>query len=549
DTFVTFSVDGNAAGYPLATYDVASEALGLDGAAGADVFANAVAIPALGGAAAACGGQPNRLLIDGDGVLGGSGGPARLEAPGMGLDESPSGPPGTAGRDDLAFLDMSDSIVVDSDLDGAPEGNIFFSEPGSAVISVKPGAGAVSVYASATDLGLQSGDDVDALAVYHTGSSLTLAGSANDIVVFSLTADSPSLAGALPLQQGCGLTGAGTEGDLWVKQSGSTVAAYLSAEQLGLCTTRSYGLCNPYSPSGNDNVDAIDLLTASGVDLEGDGIDDAVDPDDNRNGIGDSQDPCLNDPDSDCVTVGDNCSSVFNPEQENSDTGSDPPVFGYLGTIDNGPGVTAVDDTVPNGDALGDLCDADRDNDGLADVDENPLANCGTFNGIPASHANPAFGDNTNDDDGNGDPAPTMGTDAGDNGASWDTDNDGVLDGYECLRGSNPRDRLSKPGALGDDGADTDGDGLLNGWERRGWGTNHTLVDSDGDGRGDCKEALDLDGNGNVNSSGDFLAMTNAVFHYAGTTLDYDLDRNGTVNSTGDVMVMSQRVFGGSPCL
>ena len=34
-----------------------------------------------------------------------------------------------------------------------------------------------------------------------------------------------------------------------------------------------------------------------------------------------------------------------------------------------------------------------------------------------------------------------MGTDAADNGPSWDTDGDGVPDGVECALGHNPRDR------------------------------------------------------------------------------------------------------------
>jgi hypothetical protein len=76
---------------------------------------------------------------------------------------------------------------------------------------------------------------------------------------------------------------------------------------------------------------------------------------------------------------------------------------------------------------------------------------------------------------------------------SWDTDNDGVLDGYERAHASNPRDVASKSSTLADDGADDDGDGLLNGWERRGWGTDPHVVDTDGDGAGDCQEAVDVD--------------------------------------------------------
>jgi hypothetical protein len=224
------------------------------------------------------------------------------------------------------------------------------------------------------------------------------------------------------------------------------------------------------------------------------------------------------------------------------------PPAGDTGTIDNGPGVVPVDDTVGNGDGMGDACDPDLDNDGLANTDEEPLASCGAFNGVLSGHPSPIGGDVTNDDDGDGDPAPAMGTDAGDDGPSWDTDNDGSRDGYECVRGTNPRSAASKPGPLADDNMDTDGDGLKNGWERRGWGTDHTMVNTDGDALNDCHEVADVDGNGLVNSTGDFIAYANAFFKFTGKTWDFDMDKNGLLNTTGDFVAMAGFVFTG-PCL
>ncbi len=253
-------------------------------------------------------------------------------------------------------------------------------------------------------------------------------------------------------------------------------------------------------------------------------------------------------PDADGDGVGDatdDCPSVYNPGQVNADN-----------EVDNGPGVTPRDTTIANAaaDGEGDACetDGDIDNDGLPDSqDTEPLGAgiCAAFAGSSDGHPNPAGGDITNDDNGNGVPAPPMSSDTADNGSSWDTDNDGVLDGYECTRGTNPRDRFSKPPALGDDGGDADGDGLLNGWERRGWGTNPAGVDSDGDGKGDCKEALDVDGNGVVNSTGDFIAYADALLHSAGKTEDFDLDKSGQANSTGDLVFAAQRILQGVPCL
>lgn len=62
----------------------------------------------------------------------------------------------------------------------------------------------------------------------------------------------------------------------------------------------------------------------------------------------------------------------------------------------------------------------------------------------------------TNDDDHDGDPASPMGTDSADNDPSWDTDNHGFLDGYECAHASNPRDPASRPAVLSNDNADNE---------------------------------------------------------------------------------------------
>ena len=197
--------------------------------------------------------------------------------------------------------------------------------------------------------------------------------------------------------------------------------------------------------------------------------------------------------------------------------------------IGNGRGISGNDSTDPN------LIIGDCDNDGLSNADELSGAACGGIVTDPGP-------DITYDDDNDGDPSlgSLGGTDASDDPAAWDTDGDAVRDGFECAHGFDPTDPMSKPTAEQCGGTgDTDGDGLLDAWENCKWGTNPAVVDTDGDGRGDCKEAADVDGNGVVNFVGD-------VIYYAQATLlspalfgkdgDFDIDGNNLVNFVGDVI-------------
>jgi len=240
------------------------------------------------------------------------------------------------------------------------------------------------------------------------------------------------------------------------------------------------------------------------------------------------------------VDAADNCPSDNNPLQENHDSGPVPP-FGNIGTIDNGTGIGPNDTTIPNGDAAGDPCDPDRDNDGLPDSqDTEPLSGAGICGILVTSdgHPNPAGGDVTNDDNGNGVPAPA---DGADNGPSWDTDNDGVLDGVECLLGSDPRSSGLKPSTTACGGAtDADHDGLPASAERCKWGTSDTSADTDGDGKKDCVEANDTDGNGNANFTGDTINSAKAANNIIGKTMDFDLDGSGNVSFTGDTILSAK---------
>ncbi len=236
--------------------------------------------------------------------------------------------------------------------------------------------------------------------------------------------------------------------------------------------------------------------------------------------------------------VTDNCPLVSNPSQVNTDN-----------EIDNGPGIPPADTTVPNAapDTDGDACetDGDADNDGLPDaVDTEPLsiASCGgLYVGATDGHPNPAGGDITNDDNGNGNPALPMGSDGADNGPAWDTDNDGMLDGVECALGFNPRDGSSKPSnAVCGGSTDADNDGLPAYLEVCKYGTLDTSLDRDSDGKKDCTEAADVDGNSVVNFPGDTTNVSKAANNIIGKTMDFDLDGNGVVNFPGDAIISAK---------
>jgi hypothetical protein len=221
-------------------------------------------------------------------------------------------------------------------------------------------------------------------------------------------------------------------------------------------------------------------------------------------------------------SVVDNCPLVSNPGQENTDGG--PPPSG-TGAIGNGTGIAGDDATIPNGDSIGDACDPDIDNDGIP-------------NGTDSDQG----GDITYDDNANGDPCVPLGTDGDDDGPSWDSDCNGVRDGMEgsCPLTTNPN---------GDD----DGDGLKNSWEVCKWGTDPTKVETDGDGIGDCIEAVDTDGNGVIDFGSDTLNSARATLldpAAFGKDGDFDLDGNNVVAGDfgADTLTVARMSLGILPC-
>ena len=330
----------------------------------------------------------------------------------------------------------------------------------------------------------------------------------------------------------------------------------LSAGQETFFRTQNYDQPTTALPLNQEND--VDKDTKNGVDdwdSDGDGLNDACEVltlgssptnrDQNGNGILDGAEfncngkptelpggqagpipPLVKDVDSDGVdNATDNCVNVANGPAGGPNNQTNTP----LGSIDNGPGVpigdstcATNDNTVPMEDKLGDACDDDRDNDLLPDAAEIAL---GTDRGTPTL-------DTSYDDGCNG-----IMLDGSDDGPSWDTDGDTVLDGVEVNLGTDPMLKTSKPTwPVADTTGDNDNDKLTDGVEVLGWGTSPASTDSDGDGKSDCKEIGDNDGNGSVSTS-DLLNEARAALVASPATKsgDMDIDKNGAV-TTSDVI-------------
>ena len=249
--------------------------------------------------------------------------------------------------------------------------------------------------------------------------------------------------------------------------------------------------CPAISNSNQDDLDNDTVGDSCDADRDGDQVDNTLDvfPDDptesadnDLDGTGDNTDPdddndgmsdvfellyglntldgsdASGDGDSDGVTNLEEFGLGTNPNISNNtviDTDSD----GIIDVLDNCPLNSNVSQLDSDFDGQGDICDLDRDNDGVANsIDEFP--------------------DDVNE---------SVDTDADGTGNNADTDDDedGMTDAFELLYGLNPLD-------ASDAGGDADGDGVTNIDEFNN-GTNPLLdnadlSDSDGDGTRDVED-------------------------------------------------------------
>jgi glucose/arabinose dehydrogenase len=222
------------------------------------------------------------------------------------------------------------------------------------------------------------------------------------------------------------------------------------------------------------------------------------------------------------VDPDDNCVSIPNPGQENSD-----------GTIDLSPPKAYDDVTRANSDVFGDACDADDDNDGIADTDEGvfPAPGCGAATAATSVTLADTDGDRAYDraecvlgyDPANAAsvPPPSIAPDA---------DNDGLPNGVEATLGSNANN------------ADTDGDALRDGLEFRHYNTLTTASNTDGDVCGDAREVASINADTSVNVID--LSQVASTFGPAGSPnylVNMDTNKDGTVNVL-DLSFVAQRL-------
>lgn len=276
----------------------------------------------------------------------------------------------------------------------------------------------------------------------------------------------------------------------------------------------------PVEPSPTDDPGPTDVPPPS--DRDGDGCPDATDtfPDDKTE--------CV---DSDSDGVGDNGDVFPNDPDETVDTDKD----GVGNNRDNCDDVSNVDQKDQDGDKLGDVCDPDRDGDGVVNTSD-------LFPDDPAESKD-------SDGDGVGDNADAFPLDASE---TVDTDSDGVGDnGDNCATTPNQDQKDLDKDKLGDVcDADRDGDGVVNTSDRFPDDVNESK-DSDNDGVGDNADVFPTDPNETKDSDSDGVGDNGDNCPGVGNTQQDDLDNDDKgdacdTDADGDDFISSG--FGGDDC-
>jgi hypothetical protein len=345
-------------------------------------------------------------------------------------------------------------------------------------------------------------------AVFHSGSYETNISPFN-YTSYYLDDATPSGSSGNPEFQCTGDTGPGTAygfSGAWINQIVPNTDPALNATNY-MTTTRTMYYRSPYATTVDALAAATSLQAQATTPL-------VATPAPWPGGAGDA--------DFDGVADGaDNCPTTANAGQQNNDRNF----------IDLPPSKPFDDLTAIDSDTLGDACDNDDDNDGIADNVEVP--------GPPCASASAAT-----------------------NATVADTDGDRRLDGAECLLGSDPANASSVPASSvapdydgdgvpdvydpNDASAQSDGDGISDSQEFRLYGSNAARTNGDFDGCGDAREIASVDGNLTVNAAD----LGNVASAFGAATapnyiVDFDIDKNGTVNAA-DLGLTAAR-FGACP--
>jgi uncharacterized delta-60 repeat protein len=218
-------------------------------------------------------------------------------------------------------------------------------------------------------------------------------------------------------------------------------------------------------PDSQDNCRGLPNPDQTDTDQDGQG--DACDSDDDGDGVPDDEDNCpgvsnADQADADDDGVGDAC----DPDRDGDGVGDEE---------DNCPGVANADQADLDGDDIGDACDSDRDGDGVA----NGSDNCADISNPQQENA-----------DG----------DAQGNACDSDDDNDEILDGPDnCDVHANPEQEDNDEDGQGDAcDPDDDNDGVEDEPDNCQFAENPDQADADGDGIGDVCD-LDRDGDNVMN--------------------------------------------------